>query len=480
MKLNKYIKHTAWTLVAAIMLFSCDPQEDPKPNIGEMPTAEDVSFDFQYDAENPNIVNFTNTSPGFKFIWDLGNGQVREGNTVRGEYPLQGEYMVKLTILTRSGQASNSRMVNIAETNPLMLDDPDLNLITGGVDALGGKTWVIDQEFAGHMGVGPSGGTTPEWWQAAPGDKAGTGLYDDEYTFDLDGLAFRHETNGKVFLSGAQGNVFPGSEPAPGGDLMANYTAPTGQRFSFSREEDGRRFITLSSGAFIGFFTGVTRYEILELDENTMHIRFLDASSGDLAWYHRLKRKGYERPVNPPPYLEVDLHDNFEGSGNITWLSDMGSGVFNTSYDNPDPRGINTSDKVGRYVRADYQWSNIATELDHKMDLRNRNVFKLKVYLPGYNDYDTEDPAAAEWMPYKNLQRTVTMKLQNKELGGNAWETQVEIIKSVSEEFQWVEVEFDFSAAAEREDLDKIVIQLGGEGHIRTGTFFIDDFILLP
>ncbi|MFA6834506.1 MAG: hypothetical protein WCR14_07530, partial [Bacteroidaceae bacterium] len=41
---------------------------------------------------------------------------------------------------------------------------------------------------------------------------------------------------------------------------------------------------------------------------------------------------------------------------------------------------------------------------------------------------------------------------------------------------QWVELTFDFSEAADRTDFDKIVIQLGQEGHTGTGIFYLDDF----
>ena len=37
------------------------------------------------------------------------------------------------------------------------------------------------------MGVGPTDGTTSDWWTAGPGDKSTTGMKDDTYTFNADG-----------------------------------------------------------------------------------------------------------------------------------------------------------------------------------------------------------------------------------------------------------------------------------------------------
>jgi hypothetical protein len=40
----------------------------------------------------------------------------------------------------------------------------------------------------------------------------------------------------------------------------------------------------------------------------------------------------------------------------------------------------------------------------------------------------------------------------------------------------WIELEFDFSAFSAATVYDRIVVQLGGEGHPNPGIFYIDDF----
>lgn len=89
----------------------------------------------------------------------------------------------------------------------------------------------------------------------------------------------------------------------------------------------------------------------------------------------------------------------------------------------------------------------------------------MKVFIPSGNDFDLVKP-------------TVAIKLQNSLLGGNAWQTQIEIVKTIlpSQFNTWIQLEFDYSASSAQTLYDKIVVQLGGEGHVHPGIFYIDDF----
>ncbi|HSG68661.1 MAG TPA: PKD domain-containing protein, partial [Bacteroidales bacterium] len=112
--------------------------------------------------------------------------------------------------------------------------------------------------------------------------------------------------------------------------------------------------------------------------------------------------------------------------------------------------------------------TNAQAEFNHRMDLSERNIFEMKVYFPSSNDYTG------------SLSNTVAIKLQNSLLGGNAWMTQAEIIKTVTNYDQWVTLTFDYSPWSTTEDYDKIVVQFGGEGHWAPGQFYFDDLELLP
>ena len=473
----KTLTKTQW-IVPVLLLFglvACEPQVSSDPSLDPAPTSESVTFEMEPTADNANVIQFTNTSDSFRAVWNLGNGQTKEGDVVTGDYPLKGEYVVTLTIFTPSGQAMNTDTVSIDETNPAMLDDPNLNLLTGGIDNSGGKTWVIDSTQAGHMGVGPKTSFFPEWWTAAPGAKGGSGLYNDRYTFTLTDFTFDMNPNGEVFLQGGYGAEFQNATTPPDGDdLWAPYPAQTGESFNLVEEDNGDLFLTISDPAFIGFYAGTRTYQVLELTENTMWIRFEDPN-GD-AWYHRLIQEGYTHPVVEEPelpYTSEELFDNFDEEGNIIWTADE-VGEFNENYDNPAPVPVNTSGKVAKYAKNLSQFDNVYTDLEYNINLNERSLVRLKVYLPSYNDYTTVDPGAQAWSSGV-LEQQVEVKLHDTK-NPAPWENQATIIQPVNELDTWVELEFDFSGWSDSDIYDKIIIQIGGEGHSRPGIFFIDDF----
>jgi hypothetical protein len=480
MKFISFTKYLALVCAACMLaLTGCSP-DDTEAELGPVPTTADVTFTATPDPANPNIVHFTNSSEGFIAVWDLGNGTTARGNEAQASYPVKGDYTVKLTIMTSGGSATSEKVINIAETNPLMLDIPVYNFLTGGADALDGKTWVIDKETPGHMGIGPSSSTTPEWWSAPALDKNGKGIYDDEFTFKLAGFSYVYQTNGNVYSNQDFGpTVFPGAvREAGGNDWIAPYTPPANTTWTLTETAPGK-WTLIINGSFMGYYVATNTYEILSINDDEMHVRYIQGNNPGNAWYHKFIRKGFTRPVEAPEYKIEDVHDDFEGSGNLTFFDD-GGGSIAEGYDNPAPVGINTSAKVGKYVKANgagSAFANVQLRFDYKMDLRDRHVFKLKVFVPGYNDYTTE--AAESWQSYKTLQKQVSVKLQNRSLGGNAWTTQTEIIKQVTETDKWIELTFDFTGAASREDYDQIVIQIGGEANHTGGIFFIDDFELL-
>jgi hypothetical protein len=476
--MKKIINSILWMVSLLVLVSAC---EEDNPQLAPTPGQEEVTFTFEYDATNPNIVHFTNTSPiGFKAIWDFGNGLTDIGDNPTAPFPVKGDYNVKLTLLTKGGIVSNTNVVSIENTNPLMLDIPSYNMLTGGSDAPNGKTWVVDKETPGHLGVGPNGGATPEWYAAGPFEKDGRNLYDDEMTFKLSGFAYEHVVNAYFYANAGYGSL-PGAVQEPGGgDYFVPWT-PKPSTWTLTDNGNGTYKLTVSNTEFIGYYHGATSYTVLSLNENEMHIRAVDPNGGDpcCTWYQRLIRKGYTRPVDPPEYKIENIEDNFQAPSTITYTDDSGSSL-KTFYDNPAPVGINPSSKVAMYIKADgagAQFGNVQIRLDYKMDIRARNKFRMKVFIPGYNDYSTE--GGEPWQSYNTLQKMASMKLQNRELGGNAWTTQAEIKFNNLDTDKWIELEFDFSGVSERTDFDQIVIQMGGEAIHTGGIFFIDDLKLL-
>jgi len=168
----------------------------------------------------------------------------------------------------------------------------------------------------------------------------------------------------------------------------------------------------------------------------------------------------------PKPLLALDVQDNFEddGWGTITtWMFQDPDLV-----DLPIVVGpVEPANHVAEYNRSgNFEWTNAQFVLDHRMDLSTRNMFELKVWFPSSNDYSGD------------LTPTAALKLQNSLLGPDAWTTQTEVKVTVEEFDTWVTLIFDFSAVADREDYDQVVVQLGGEGHFVPGMFYFDDIEL--
>lgn len=322
------------------------------------PSTEDAQFGFQTSTESDNILNFNANGDFFMMNWDLGNGSQVSGKTATGTYPLAGEYTVTLTVFNAGGSAAYSRVITIEQTDPVLLDKPLYNLLTGGPTATEGKTWVLDSARSGHFGVGPDpsqAGDFPEWYQAQSNEKAGGGMYDDRYTFLLADFGFIMQTNGDVYINAAQGANFSGAEDSGVGDLRAPYTPPASLSWSIVEPADGYPLLTIANGGFIGYFAGGRTYQIVNIQENELFLRFVDQANEGLAWYIRLIPAGFDSgaELEPEPEPEPEPADvNFTlvdliGSGAKTWKLKPAAGAFgvgpNPGSDEWYPEGVDIS-----------------------------------------------------------------------------------------------------------------------------------------
>jgi PKD repeat protein len=433
------MKTTIYSFIVALLvvglMIGCKEDEH---SLGPVPTPEDAEFVFEPTAQSDNDIVFTSNSPAFLKKWDLGNGQIAEGNTVTATYIFAGEYEVTLTVYTSGGSQSSTQTVVIEQTDLSKLP-PVYTLLTGGVDYPEGKTWVIDATRSGHMGIGPKAETSPIWWSAPANDKADAGLYDDKHTFKMDGFAFIQETNGDVFINTQQAANFPGSY-ANKGDYTAPYNSPGNHTWSIVTNADETHTLNITNNGFIGYYTGVSSYQILSISETEMFIKFYDAANAEFAWFLRLIPDGFEPPPPPPPATST-LPLDFEGTK-------PPFEVFGgTAYDvvaNPSSGGINTSAKVAKYVKGmDGNWAGLVTNLSSKLDFSAKSVLKYKVYSP--------------------VAGKALLKLEAKDNSA----------AQVTKVNEWEEIAFDFSDAANN-TFDRIAVFLDFDNN-NGGTFYFDD-----
>ena len=166
------------------------------------------------------------------------------------------------------------------------------------------------------------------------------------------------------------------------------------------------------------------------------------------------------------------IYDGFEGNGNIdSWFGD---GVtINTSLPNPVSNTDNDSCGVLEYVDAGTgDYANIRFDVTPNFDLSENAVFKLKVYVPSSSITGSQP-------------NQISLKLQDGK-AGQPWTTQTEIIKPVELD-KWQEITFDFEKdtfvnwstittdPVDRTDLNRVVIQMNGEGNKDKVTAYLDD-----
>jgi len=273
---------------ACIMMLLVACKKD-NPQLGDAPSLADASYTYAPSASNANIIEFTANNSKIQCVWDFGNGTTAKGAIVSSPYPYAGTYTVKLTVFASGGSRSTSQQITIAQDNLGLLNNPIFIMLTGGVNGPGYKTWVIDSTADGHMGVGPDPisalGNIPEWWSAGPLDKAGAGLYDDKYVFHLNGFKFDMINNGNVYVHNSLAANFPGSFQNLG-DFTAPYTDQMDESWTLLETVDTT--ITISNNAFIGFYTGVQTYRILDITDSTLSLQYKHHAGG-LNWYLRLK-----------------------------------------------------------------------------------------------------------------------------------------------------------------------------------------------
>ncbi|MEY4659739.1 MAG: hypothetical protein RJB36_1505 [Bacteroidota bacterium] len=273
---------------ACIMMLLVACKKD-NPQLGDAPTLSDATFTYAPSAANANIIEFTANNPNIQCMWDFGNGTTAKGASVSSPYPYAGTYTVKLTVFSSGGSKSTTQEITIAQDNLGLLNNPIFIMLTGGVNGPGFKNWVIDSTADGHMGVGPDPisalGNIPEWWSAGPLDKSGAGLYNDKYVFHLNGFKFDMICNGDVYVHNSLAANFPGSF-----QNLGDFTAPYSDQMneSWTLVEGADTTITISNSAFLGFYTGVHTYKILDITDSTLSLQYKHHAGG-LSWYLRLK-----------------------------------------------------------------------------------------------------------------------------------------------------------------------------------------------
>lgn len=310
----KKIFNTLFLVAAAgALLFSCRPLDLDRHQLGAAVSENQLSFSFSPSAATPNIIEFQNTSsvPGVA-LWDLGNGATVKGDKVSATYPFKGEYTVTMSLYTPGGSATIAQVVTVSTDDYGLLDTPGFNALTGGANAAEGKTWVFARYNKGHFGVGDVNAAPeangPAWWQCDPNGKDGCSLYENEYTFIQKGTKLIWENQGSIYTNeNGMNHLGKGGTANPNvGDFDVPYVP--GDGLTFTLDEAAGKLI-LSDGAFLGFYTGVSEYDIITLNEHFLYVWCRSAAEPGNAWYFMFVPKDElvepePEPIEPKPEPE--------------------------------------------------------------------------------------------------------------------------------------------------------------------------------
>jgi hypothetical protein len=526
MEKNKYKFRIAGLLAILLVMIACEPQMKDKPEIGAAPTEDQLDFTLTPVTDDFHVAVANTSSVTGIAYWDFGNGTKGSGVNDTTKFPLEGDYTVKLTLVTSGGVASVTKSYSQTKTDFSIFTDPVYVNLTGGIDEIAGKTWVLDVATTGHIGVGPNTDPTGlSWWACPPNGKSGTGLMDDEITFKLDGfvVVYNNGPDGKSYVKGyrkddaALATIY--TNPVQNkDDWDVNYTTPATGSFTLM-ESGGSYSIVLNGDApiFPCFDVGAkdNTYKIVQVGENILELTALCSYESWTNWHYYLIPKGYVKPsitytVNATEGTDNDVACSVTGytipAGQsvtgITWNFGDGSaevaggkdevvnhtfmragpytvtaslatslGVLtgtksitllnnNSAYvpfqlgeivvyndfsevqsiavagqdgsfsivDNPSKVYPNKSLKVGKFVKTDNQWANAYMLLNpgYRFDLRLKNVFSIKVYGTAGDQ--------------------ILLKMENTDLGGNAWTTGTNDVKfTIANTNKWETFEYDFS-----------------------------------
>lgn len=391
--------------IISILFMACEPMTDTRPDTGQAPTADQLGITISPGSDAFHIVVANTSDVTGIASWDFGNGSKGTGDEVVVAYPIAGTYTIKLTLVTKGGVASITTEYEQTETDFSIFTDPVYINLSGGVDQIEGKTWVLDSLQKGHLGVGPTDGTGLEWWSADPLTKSGTGAYDDEINFKINDFIATYSNKGVSYVKGYQKDDPGYSNPRLNKDDYDVDFTPLPGNWSIRKSGD-KNYLTLSgpTAIFPCFDVGAknNEYEIVQVTENLLELTCFSADEDWTKWHYYLIPKGYVKPSITFDINAVEGADNdvacslsaFSIPGgqsvtSVTWNFGDGTNEYTTS--NKDEVVHHTFMRKGTYtVTAKLTSSLGLLTKTTSISLANNNSAYVEYLLSAmvmYNDF---------------------------------------------------------------------------------------------
>ncbi|MBN2615273.1 MAG: hypothetical protein JXR71_06225 [Bacteroidales bacterium] len=310
--MNTKIKILAIISVASIIGFSSCQKENY--TLGPFATPSDLTIvptlkgqaDTLPNGDGSGTVTFSITAKDAAlYKVDFGDGSspvITQNTTLTKTYSKQVGTFTYGVSVTAYGVAGSTPTVSKTDSVKVFyayhVPAEILAMVTN--NSTTGKRWVIDSTASGNVGLGPGDSYYPDWYSAAPGDKAGLGLYQNVYTFTENGI-FVDSTYGQMFgnVNAFADDFNNGVTPPPGkfggyGDDWTYYGPAYSTKYTFAGADDanvstGVSIIFEKPGS-VGYYLGTQVFQILEITDSTMWLRTPKTDWGQ-AWYVKLKAK---------------------------------------------------------------------------------------------------------------------------------------------------------------------------------------------
>lgn len=325
---NKIYYKILGAFALLVALVSCDPFMEDNPessfNLPPDPAEMDFSITQADDAFHYKVELVSPAMSGiYSVAFDLGNGSMVKKSSTVAYYPMPGDYTITMTITTNAGSSSVSKSLTTTETDYTIFTDEKYIFLTGGIENKQGRTWRLEAETPGHLGVGPAADPNSsglEWWSASPFQKATTGAYDDEITFKIEGFAVTYDNKGVSYVKNyrasdtdlAQYYLNPRENDT---DFDVDYQTPVSGTWSFVEKEDGL-YLKLSSEKplFPCFDVGAqdNEYKVLSITNTRLELAANTAAKYDpgLKWHYFLIPTDYQKP-------QVEYSISVDATGDI-------------------------------------------------------------------------------------------------------------------------------------------------------------------
>lgn len=240
------------------------------------------------DANNPNgdgsgTVHFSavaENAVSYAFVYNNNKTVALSGKHTYNFSNLGVNTYTVTVVVSGTAGVTSSKTIQVDVLSVYQIPADLLTMLTDNTT----RTWRIKKEAPGHFGVGPADETSPIWYGAGPDEKAGLGMYDDTYTFNVN-KDFTHTTNGTVFGKAVPlQNDFGASSISPNGnDEIENYELADYVAEWQITAPGGVETLALSGNGFTGFYVGSHSYTIISRSANEMVLRTVGFDG--LGWF---------------------------------------------------------------------------------------------------------------------------------------------------------------------------------------------------